>query len=268
MAQLEGKTAVITGSGRGQGLAAALLFAAEGARVVVNDLDAESVDKAVAEIRGAGGEAVGVVGDVSDPHDVQRILGAAQGLGGLDVLYNNAGIGNSATKRFGIGMSDIVNCTLEDWNRIIAINLTGSFLTCKYGIPMLIERGGGAIINTASIHAIVGMSSAHAYSATKGGLTAITRAIAVTYGPQGVRCNAILPGVVETEMIGDALASAEIRDQFVQGTPSRRAGTAEDMANVALWLAGDGSSFVNGQDIVVDGGASIYTALIAGRSSR
>ena len=264
MGQLEGKIVVITGSGRGQGLAAARLFSAEGARIVVNDLDEESVDKAVAEIRAAGGEAEGSVGDISDADDVQRLLGVAQSLGGLDVLYNNAGIGNSAVQRFGIGMADIVNCTLEDWNRVIAINLTGAFLTAKYGIPMLIARGGGSVINTSSIHGIIGCPSAHAYSATKGGLNAITRAIAVTYGPQGVRCNAILPGVVQTDMIGDALAVPEIREAMVNAAPLRKAGTADDMAQAALWLASDASAFVTGQEIVVDGGASIYTKLVAG----
>jgi NAD(P)-dependent dehydrogenase (short-subunit alcohol dehydrogenase family) len=265
MGQLDGKIVVITGSGRGQGLAAAKIFAREGARIVINDLDSESVEKAVAEVRELGGEANGYAGDISDPDDVQALLAVAQGMGGLDVLYNNAGIGNSATKRFGIEMTDLVNCTLEDWNRIIAINLTGSFLTCKYGIPMIIERGGGSIINTSSIHGIVGMTSAHAYSATKGALCAITRAIAITYGPQGVRCNAILPGVVQTDMIGDALAIAEVREHMVNAAPLRKAGTAEDMANAALWLASDNAKFVTGQDIVVDGGASMYTALIATR---
>lgn len=263
MGQLDGKIVVITGSGRGQGLAAARLFASEGARIVVNDLDEESVDKAVAEIEAQGGTAEGAVADISDPDDVQRMLGVAERMGGLDVLYNNAGIGNSAVKRFGIQMDDLVNCTLEDWNRIISINLTGPFLTCKYGIPMLIARGGGVIINTSSIHGIIGCPSAHAYSATKGGLCAITRAIAVTYGPQGVRCNAILPGVVETEMIEDAFTTEQGRNHMTNSAPLRKSGTAQDMANAALWLASDASSFVNGQDIVVDGGASIYTALVA-----
>lgn len=268
MGQLDGKTALITGSGRGQGLAAAHLFAAQGAQVVVNDLDQESVDAAVESIRAEGGQATGVVGDVSDEGDVQRMLAAADQFGGLDVLYNNAGIGNSATQRFGIGMTDLVNCTLEDWNRIIAINLTGSFLTCKYGIPTMAARGGGSIINTSSIHGIAGMPSAHAYSATKGALNAITRAIAVTYGPQGIRCNAILPGVVETEMIADALASEEVRETFIDGTPLRRPGTAMDMAQTALWLASDASSFVTGQEIVVDGGASIFTGIVNRRRAQ
>lgn len=264
MGLLDGKITVITGSGRGQGLAAARIFTDEGARVVVNDLDEESVEKAVAELRADGADVEGCVGDVSHEDDVKRLLGVAEKMGGLDVLYNNAGIGNSAVKRFGVGMEDIVNCTLEDWNRVIAINLTGSFLTIKHGVPMMAARGGGSIINTSSIHGIIGCPAAHAYSATKGGLNAITRATAVTYGPQGIRCNAILPGVVDTEMIGDALAIPEVREAMTVAAPLRVAGTPEDMANAALWLASDLSKFVTGQEIVVDGGASILTKLVAG----
>lgn len=262
MGQLDGKIALITGAGRGQGLAAAQLFAREGASVIINDLDEESVDLAVKAVRAEGGQAEGAVGDVSSEEDVKRILGVAEKAGGLQVLYNNAGIGNSAVKRFGIGMDDIVNCSLEDWNRIIGINLTGSFLTTKYGVPMMIAGGGGSIINTSSIHAIGGMPSAHAYSATKGALCAITRATAITYGPQGVRCNAILPGVVNTDMIGDALADPGVAAMFVNGTPLRRAGQPEEIAHTALWLASEASSFVTAQEIVVDGGASRCISIV------
>lgn len=265
MGQLEGRVALITGSGRGQGLAAAHLFAREGAKVIVNDLDEELVEQAVESVRAEGGKAEGAVGDVSDEDDVKRMLRVAEKAGGLHVLYNNAGIGNSAVQRFGIGMDDIVNCSLDDWNRVIGINLTGSFLTTKYGVPMIIAAGGGSIINTSSIHATEGMPSAHAYSASKGALSAMTRATAITYGPQGVRCNAILPGVVNTDMIGEALANPEVNALFLQGTPLRRAGQPEDIANVALWLASEASSFVTGQEIVVDGGASRYITIVGGR---
>src|SRR5262245_47722852 len=142
MGQLQGKVALITGAGRGQGLAAARRFAAEGARIVVNDLDSQSVNTAVEAIRSAGGEAIGAVGDVSASADVRRTLAVAkETFGGLDILYNNAGIGYSATKRFGVAMSDVVSCTEEDWKRILDINIGGVFLFCKYGIPLLIERG-------------------------------------------------------------------------------------------------------------------------------
>src|SRR5229473_4134717 len=170
MGQLQDKVALITGAGRGQGLAAARRFAAEGARIVVNDLDPQSVKAAVESLRAAGGEAVEAVGDVSVSADVCRALAIAKDtFGGLDILYNNAGIGYSATKRFGVAMSDVVSCTEEDWRRILDINIGGVFLFCKYGIPLLIERGGGVILNTASIAALRGGPDAHAYTATKGG---------------------------------------------------------------------------------------------------
>src|SRR5262249_8087688 len=229
MGQLQGKVALITGSGRGQGLAAARRFAAEGARIVVNDLDPTSVNAAVDSIRTAGSEAVGAVGDVSVSADVRRVLAVAKDtFGSLDILYNNAGIGYSATRRFGVAMSDVVSCTEEDWRRILDINIGGVFLFCKYGIPMLIERGGGVIINTASIAALRGAADAHAYTATKGAIVALTRALAVTYGSKGIRANTICPGVIDTEMIHDTLIAAEgIRSVLAKATPLNRIGTAE-----------------------------------------
>jgi len=256
MGQLDNKVAIITGSGRGQGLVAARLFAKEGARIVVNDLDAESVDAAVGSIKDAGGEAAGAVGDVSKAADVQATLQAAQdAFGGFDILYNNAGIGYSATQRFGIAMSDVVNCTEDDWHRILDINVGGIFLFCKYGIPKLIERGGGIIINTASIAALRGGADAHAYTASKGAILALTRAVAVTYGPKGIRANTLCPGVIDTEMIHDALIdNSGISETLARSTPLKRNGTPEEVADVALFLASDQSRFVTGEAFAVDGG--------------
>lgn len=256
MGQLQGRVALITGAGRGQGLIAARRFAAEGARVVVNDLDAESVKAAVASIRAAGGDAAEAVGDVSVSADVRRVLAVAQEtFGGLDILYNNAGIGYSATRRFGIEMSDIVNCREDDWRRILDINVGGVFLFCKYGIPLLIERGGGVILNTASIAALRGGTDAHAYTASKGAVAALTRAIAVTYGPRGIRANTLCPGVIDTEMIHETLIERDdIRTTLARSTPLRRIGTAEDIAEVALFLVSDASRFISGETLAVDGG--------------
>ena len=256
MGQLRGKVALITGSGRGQGLAAAKRFAAEGAKIVINDLDEQSTNSAIAAIRAAGGEAVSAVGDVSKAVDVQRILAVAKDqCGGIDILYNNAGIGYSANKRFGVAMTDILHCSEDDWRRILDINIGGVFFFCKYGIPLLIERGGGVIINTASIAALRGAADAHAYTATKGAIVALTRAIAVTYGPKGIRANTICPGVIDTEMIHDTLiARDDIRKVLAQATPVNRIGTAEDIADVALFLASDASRFITGEALAVDGG--------------
>ncbi len=256
MGQLQGKVALITGAGRGQGLAAARRFAAEEARIVVNDLDPQSVQAAVESLRAAGGEAVEAVGDVSAAADVQRALAIAKDtFGGLDILYDNAGIGYSATKRFGVAMSDVVSYTEEDWRRILDINIGGVFLFCKYGIPLLIERGGGVILNTASIAALRGGPDAHAYTATKGAVLALTRAIAVTYGPRGVRANTLCPGVIDTEMIHEALIERDdVRTALARNTPLRRIGTAEDIAEVALFLVSDASRFITGEAFAVDGG--------------
>lgn len=255
--QLAGRVAVITGSGRGQGLVAAQLFAREGAKIIVNDLDQESVTKAVDSIIAAGGEAAGVAGDVANADDVQRVLAAAkEKFGRLDIIYNNAGIGFSATERMGIKMDDTVNCTVEDWQRILDINLTGVFLFCKFGIPLLHE-GRGVIINTASIAALKGGGGAHAYTATKGGVVALTRSLAVTYGKQGVRANTICPGVIDTDMIqARMLSSNASRDAIASGTPVGRIGLPQDIAELALFLASDASSFITGQTIACDGGAT------------
>src|SRR5580693_9664516 len=173
---LEGRVAIITGAGRGQGLAAARLFVSEGARVVINDLDQASIDGAVESINEAGGQAVGARGDASDGEQVRDVLARAKDVfGGVDILYNNAGIGFSAKERMGIAMDDIVNCTEADWRRIVDINLTGVFLFCKYGIPTMIENGGGVVINTASIGALRGGGGAHAYGASKAGVVQLTR---------------------------------------------------------------------------------------------
>lgn len=255
--QLAGRVAVITGAGRGQGLAAARLFAQEGAKIVINDLDSASVDAAVNQISADGGEAAGAVGDVSSEADVVRILETArERFGRLDIIYNNAGIGYSAVERMGIQMDDTVNCTVADWQRIIDINLTGVFLFCKFGIPLLHE-GRGVIINTASIAALKGAPNAHAYTAAKGGVTALTRSLAVTYGRQGVRANTICPGVIDTDMVqSKLLGSNQMRDAISQAMPVGRIGTPTDIAQLALFLASDASGFITGQTIACDGGAT------------
>lgn len=255
---LEGKVAVITGSGRGQGLAAARRFAAEGAAVIVNDLDETSVESATTTICQSGGRAAGVVGDVSDSEDVQRVLAVAtENYGGLDILYLNAGIGYSARGRFGIEMANVVECSEDDWQRIIAINLGGVFLFCKYGIPLLKERGGGVILNTASMAALRGTPDAHAYTASKGAIVALTRALAVTYGPSGIRANVICPGLIDTDMVQESVTSNDaVHRTVVNRTPLRRLGRAEEVAELALFLVSDASQFITGQVLGIDGGMS------------
>jgi NAD(P)-dependent dehydrogenase (short-subunit alcohol dehydrogenase family) len=253
---LDGRVAIITGAGRGQGLAAAHLFVKEGSRVVINDLEQDVVDAAVEEINKAGGQAIGARGDISNGEEVRAVLAKTkEAYGKLDVLYNNAGIGFSAKERMGIAMDDILNCTEDDWRRIIDINLTGIFLFCKYGIPDMIVNGGGVIINTASIGALRGGPSAHAYGASKAGVVQLTRSIAATYGHKGIRANCICPGVIDTEMIQSHMLNAQgARDAISERTPIGRIGTADDIAQLALYLASDVSSFMTGQAIAIDGG--------------
>jgi len=255
---LDGRVAIITGAGRGQGLAAARLFVREGAKVVINDIDQGSVDQAVAAINEEGGQAVGARADISDGEAVRGVLAKTRdAFGGLDILYNNAGVGFSAKERMGIAMDDILNCTEQDWRRILDINLTGVFLFCKYGIPMLIERGRGVVINTASIGGLRGGPSAHAYAASKAGVIQLTKSVAVTYGRKGVRANCICPGVIDTEMIQSHMLAAEgAREAIGRHTPVGRIGTADDIAQLALYLASDASGFLTGQAIAIDGGVT------------
>jgi NAD(P)-dependent dehydrogenase (short-subunit alcohol dehydrogenase family) len=254
--QLEGQVAVITGAGRGIGLAAADAFAREGAKLVITALSEPSVRSAVAVIEAKGGDVVGVAGDVADSDHVRSVLETARSrFGGLDILYNNAGVGYSATERFGIGMDDTVASTEESWRRVLDINLTGTFLFCKFGIPLLIERGGGVVINTASIGALRGARNAHAYMASKAGVISLTKSIAVTYGASGIRANTICPGVIDTEMVESFLLPTEdARSAISAATPVGRVGLPEDIAQMAVFLASVGATFVSGQTFIVDGG--------------
>ncbi len=256
---LEGRVAIITGAGRGQGLAAAKLFVSEGARVVINDLDQASVDAAVGSINEAGGQALGALGDVSDGEQVRDVLARAKDVfGGVDILYNNAGIGFSAKERMGIQMDDIVNCTEADWRRILDINLTGVFLFCKYGVPMLIERGGGVSDRRPRS---AGCAASPEYADTRlrrqqgRSHPASTKSVAVTYGHKGVRANCICPGVIDTEMIQNHMLNADgAREAISHRTPVGRIGTAADIAQLALYLASDASGFMTGQALAIDGG--------------
>jgi NAD(P)-dependent dehydrogenase (short-subunit alcohol dehydrogenase family) len=256
--RLKDKVVIITGAGRGQGLAAAHLFAAEGAHVVVNDVDDESVSAAVSSIESAGGSAMAGVADVADHEAVAAVVAATlQRYGSIDVMYNNAAVGFSALRRFGIDMKDLVQTTIDDWNRIIAINLSGVFHFCRETLPPMIERGSGVVINTASIAAVRGSPWAHAYAASKGGVVSLTKAIAKTYGPSGIRANAICPGAVDTDMIRDSLATRDGGvDAVISGVPLRSIGTPDDVGNLAVFLASDESRYITGQAIVIDGGVT------------
>jgi meso-butanediol dehydrogenase / (S,S)-butanediol dehydrogenase / diacetyl reductase len=253
--QLPGKVAIITGGGKGQGRAASLLFASEGAKVVVADWDGESAEKTAQDIKDSSGEAIAVKVDVSNEDDVKKMIKAAtDAFGRIDVLFNNAGIGYSEKARF--KMAGVVDTPVEDWDAIMAINLKGEALGCKHAIPIMVEQGGGVIVNSASINALVSLPGADAYTASKGGIVALTRVLADVYGPMGIRVNCICPGSTMTSMLGEGGMDPNNPrfDRWKANCPLRRPGTAEELANVALFLASDVSSYVTGVILPVDGG--------------
>ncbi len=247
--RLADKVALITGAGSGIGRESALLFAREGAKVVVVDVNEEAGEDTVSRIREQGGEAVFVRADVSRAEDVQRMIRVAEEqYGRLNVLFNNAGI-------FHPGDGSILDTEEEVWDRVIDVNLKGVFLGCKYGIPALLRAGGGSIINTASFVALMGAAvSQIAYTASKGGVLALTREIAVEFARQNIRANALCPGPVETPLLAELLADPQRRHRRLVHIPVGRFARAEEIARAALFLASDESSYVNGAIFTVDGG--------------
>ncbi len=247
--RLADKVALITGAGSGIGRESALLFAREGAKVVVVDVNEEAGEDTVSRIREQGGEAAFVRADVSRAEDVRQMIQfAEERYGRLNVLFNNAGI-------FHPGDGSILDTEEEVWDRVIDVNLKGVFLGCKYGIPALLRAGGGSIINTASFVALMGAAvSQIAYTASKGGVLALTREIAVEFARQNIRANALCPGPVETPLLAELLADPQRRHRRLVHIPVGRFARAEEIARAALFLASDESSYVNGAIFTVDGG--------------
>ena len=247
--RLRGKAALITGAGSGIGRQTALLFAREGARVTVADIDAEAAATTVTAIAEAGGEADAVRADVARAEDCAHMVEAAeQRWGRLDVLFNNAGISH-------IDDGDAMQTDEEVWDLTVAVNLKGVFLGCKYGIPALQRAGGGAIINTASFVALLGAATPQiAYAASKGGVLALSRELAAVHARERIRVNALCPGPLRTELLMKYLDTEEKRQRRLVHIPIGRFGEAEEIAQAVLFLASDESSFVTGASFVVDGG--------------
>lgn len=246
---LEGKVALITGAASGQGRAAAGLFAAHGARIVVADVDDDGSKETVELIEAEGGEAVAVHADVSLKDDAEGMVASAiDTFGRLDVLYNNAAVQMSGT---------LEQCTEEEWDVTVATNLTAVFWACRRAIPHMLGGRGGSIVNTASVLGLVGSEGYVAYGAAKAGLVALTRQMAVEYGPK-VRANVIAPGSIDTPRFRKVAAEMEDPEEFVAGLaniiPAGRLGTADDVAAIALFLASDQSAYVSGAVIPADGG--------------
>lgn len=246
--RLNGKVALISGGARGQGAAEGKLFAREGAKVVLGDvLDAEGQQTA-REIEAAGGTARYRHLDVTQETDWQRAVETCeQAFGGLHVLVNNAGV---------FDMAGLETTSLDLWNKITEVNQKGVFLGMKFAVPAMRKAGGGSIVNISSIAGIIGAGAATAYQASKGAVRIMTKSVAVEYAKDGIRANSIHPGVITTLMVTEGI-NPETRELFAQATPLGREGTSEEMANGALFLASDESSYMTGAELVLDGG---YTA--------
>lgn len=251
--RLTGKVAIITGAGAGQGREAAALFAAEGAKVVVADVDEPAMNQTVASIRANGGEAMAVPCDVADPEANRRMVSAAVSRwGGVHVFYANAGIVDRRREGGDIGLETI---SLETWQRILAVNLTGVFLGCRAAIPEIVRSGGGSVIITGSVGSLVAHRAGnHAYVTSKTALVGLTRNLAVEYAPKKVRVNCLCPGQIRTAMMADFYSDPIRRRRFEALTPMGRFGEPGEIASAALFLASDESSFMTGAVLVVDGG--------------
>jgi NAD(P)-dependent dehydrogenase (short-subunit alcohol dehydrogenase family) len=260
MGKLDGRVAVITGAGSGQGAAAARLFASEGCAVVVADVNAETGQQVTDELTKSGAQTAFALCDVSDSAQVQAMIGLATSeFGRLDVLYNNAGLWFSAQGNYRPGVTDAPAPLLEEniWDRTLNVNLKGTYLGCKYAIPEMQKVGGGSIINVSSIAALrVGRGASDAYTAAKGGILTMTRTLAVEHAQYQIRCNCIFPGAIKTPLAGPF--TPEYEKAVESHIPLGRWGQPEDVAKMALFLACADSSWVTGQFFVVDGG---YTAV-------
>lgn len=247
--RLDGKVALITGGASGIGRESAMLFASEGAEVVAVDIDEHGAESTAAGVRAAGGTAMPVTADVSSPRDAESMVSAAEAaFGRLDILFNNAGIMSAED-------GDAEQTSEAVWDRTMAVNLKGVWLGCRFGVPALRRAGGGSIINTASFVALLGAATPQiAYTASKGGVLAMTRELAVIHARQGIRVNALCPGPLRTELLMKVLDTEEKQRRRLVHVPMGRFGEASEIAHAALWLASDESSFTTGTEFVVDGG--------------
>jgi NAD(P)-dependent dehydrogenase (short-subunit alcohol dehydrogenase family) len=246
MKLLENKIAIITGAGSGIGKAISLLYAGEGAKIVVSDINEKGGNETVSEIKAKGGEAIFVKADTSKPDDNKNVVDqAVKQFGGLHLAVNNAGIGGP--------LSPTGEYPIDGWDKVIAINLSGVFYGLRYQIPAILKSGGGSIVNVASILGKVGAKGSAAYVAAKHGVIGLTEASALEYADKKIRINSIGPGYIHTPLLTNSL-SDEAMNALVSLHPIGRLGTSEEVAELALWLNSDKASFVTGSYYNVDGG--------------
>ncbi len=249
--RLADKVALITGSGGGMGKLAAEIFAREGASIVVTDVLEQEGQETARSIRDAGGKAIFVRADVSQDEDVKHVVDAAVAeFGRVDVLYNNAGIMPAAD-------TSVIETSEATWDKVLDVNLKSVFLCCKHTIPQMVKQGKGSIINVASFVAFMGCTVPQdAYTASKGGMLSLTKSLAVQYGRDGIRCNAICPGPIETPLLRRLWTSEEARNLRLNRIPLGRFGEPPDIVYMALYLASDELSWTTGAWLMVDGGIS------------
>lgn len=244
---LKDKVTIVTGAASGIGRAVAIAYARAGARVVVSDVNPQAGEETVALVKQAGSEGLFVAADVANPDDCRKLVErTVQAYGRLDAACNNAGIAGD--------LAPTADYTIEGWNKVIAINLTGVFLCMKYQIPQMLKTGGGAIVNMASILGAVGFANAPAYAAAKHGVLGLTQTAALEYGAQGVRINAVGPGFIHTPMISGLEADPATQQGLVAMHPIGRLGAPEEVAALVLWLSSPAASFATGAYYPVDGG--------------
>lgn len=249
MKLVDGKVALVTGAGSGIGKAIAVLYAKEGAKVVVNDISAENGKLVVEQIKANGGEAFFIKADTSDEKEVELIIRqTVEKYTRLDIACNNAGIGGEQNLT--------ADYSSESWNKVININLNGVFFGCKYELEQMEKNGGGVIVNMASIHGTVAAPMSSAYTAAKHAVVGLTKNIGAEYGQKNIRCNSVGPGYIETPLL-EALSPEMLKDLKAKH-PMNRLGTAEEVAELVLFLSSDKSSFITGGYYLIDGG---YTAV-------
>jgi NAD(P)-dependent dehydrogenase (short-subunit alcohol dehydrogenase family) len=266
MGRFTGKVAIVTGGGSGIGAATARLLAGEGAAVTVADIAGDAAQRVVDELVAAGGTARSQVVDVTQPDAVEAMVAdTVAAFGGLDVLHNNA-----AAIALNREDQDVVTMDLDTWDAVMRVNLTGPMLGCRFAIPRMLERGGGAIVNTASAAAFYGSRTLAAYGVSKAGVVALTRYVATTWSGRGIRCNAVAPGVVVDRAIQEAVAAAgsDRLDRFIDAHPIGRLGHPEEIAAAVAYLASEEAAFITGEVLRIDGGLTVPSTLDARRSAR